>query len=335
RKLTERSLYFAILVIMVAFIASILFTRRLTSALRNLYFATQKIAGGNFDVDVAIRTNDEVGSLSRSFNHMGQEIKRLMLETAEKARMEKELETAYLVQENFFPPDEMSFGNIKISAYFKPATECGGDFWNAFETDGRLIIMIGDATGHGVPAALVTAAIHSCTTVLGHIRDEVSNFRLSPSDIMKYLNASVYRAAKGKIKMTFFICEIELSSGEVRYVNASHEMPIIFHEGMESLDVLSAEPDECLGKSLDVSYREHTYLLEPGKKILFYTDGLVECRNNEGNEFSERRLRKLISEACSSTISEIRSMFLRRMEEFFKGFHNEDDITFVIASRQQ
>jgi sigma-B regulation protein RsbU (phosphoserine phosphatase) len=333
-KLIEKSLYFALLVIAVAFIASILFTSRLTAALRHLYAATVKIAAGDFNVNVGIRTNDEVGALSASFNHMGQEIGRLMLETAQKARMEKELETAYLVQENFFPPAQFSFDDLLIASYFKPATECGGDFWGTLALDKKLVVLIGDATGHGVPAALITAATHSCMTLLGYLQKSVQGLTLTPADIMGYLNASVYHAGKSKIKMTFLVAEIDLVSGAMRYVNASHEMPLVFGgQNDEEVDPLCGDPDPCLGQALDVTYQEHTYQLHPGQKIIFYTDGVTECRNGAGEEFGEKRLVRLIKGAGAEDAAKVKEALLLQIEKFLGDSHHEDDMTFVIVSK--
>src|SRR5690606_2334028 len=93
-RLIEKSILFAVLILLISFVISIPFTRRLTAALRQLYLGTTKVSEGEFDVSVPVRSNDEIGSLSTSFNKMTDEITRLIRETIDKARMEKEIETA-------------------------------------------------------------------------------------------------------------------------------------------------------------------------------------------------------------------------------------------------
>lgn len=337
RRLVERSALFAILVFSVSFLISIVFSRRLTAALHRLYLGTLRIAKGDFDVEVAVKSGDEVGALSKSFNQMGKEIRRLLVETADKARMEKELETAQLVQDNFFPKGDLSVGNVEVSAYFKPASECGGDWWGSIQQDDRLILLIGDATGHGVPAALITAAAHSCATTLRRLAERLHNLPLTPGFIMDSLNAAIFHAGQGRVKMTFFVAVIDTKTGVVEYSNASHELPIICRAGKDDeveLDSFDAKPDPCLGESLETVYREYRGSLGPDEAMVLYTDGLLECRNTEDEEFGERRMTRHLTKIATNRAAEIKGRLVTAATEFYKKPVQEDDITLVVVKRQ-
>jgi sigma-B regulation protein RsbU (phosphoserine phosphatase) len=340
-RLKEKSLYVALLIVVVSFMVSLLFTKRLTATLQRLFEATTQISGGNFGINVKVFNNDEVGMLTRSFNFMASRIVELLKETADKARMEKELETAHLVQENFFPIKQLNLENTEIATYFKSASECGGDWWgHIIKNDGKLTILIGDATGHGVPAALITAAAHSCCTTIQQMVNTVAA-DFSPARILATLNNTIYAAGRGQVKMTFFVAELDTKTGELRYANASHEMPIISRlpEGAEAIDEVRAKDDidtlsdangPILGEKPDSTYKEYKYQLRQGDVFLWYTDGLTECRNPDGEEFGESRLLRSFVKAAHQHPSEIKDKIIESAHKFYGDRPIDDDITLLV-----
>jgi phosphoserine phosphatase RsbU/P len=259
--------------------------------------------------------------------------------------MEKELETAQLVQDNFFPMNYMVIGDIEVAAYFKPASECGGDWWGSIELGNELVILIGDATGHGVPAALITAAAHSCTTTLAWLAQKQKNIVLSPTSIMENLNAAVYFAGRGKVKMTFFVAMINLSTGAVRYANAAHDMPLVYHEppgpagenrqSNDQFEALLGKPDFCLGQDIGNKFREHVFSLDAGDSLLFFTDGLLECKNPDQEEYGERRLLRCLRAGSCQSATEMRDQLLQNALDFYAGAPQDDDITVVVVKRNR
>ncbi len=102
----------------------------------------------------------------KNFNIMAAEVSRLLDQTAEKARMESELQTAKTVQETLFPETRAKIGPLAIAGYYEPASECGGDWWHYCQIGNKIFLWIGDATGHGAPAALITSAAKSASTII-------------------------------------------------------------------------------------------------------------------------------------------------------------------------
>jgi sigma-B regulation protein RsbU (phosphoserine phosphatase) len=231
-------------------------------------------------------------------------------------------------------------GDLEVSAYFKPASECGGDWWGSIEQDHRLILLIGDATGHGVPAALITAAAHSCATTLKRLAETLANLPLTPSFIMDSLNAAIFHAGRGRVKMTFFVAVIDTATGQVQFANASHELPLICRdpgEGVdatkEHLDTFDARPDPCLGESLDTVYHEHTAEIGPGDTFVLYTDGIIECQNAAKEEYGERRLSRSLLKAASDAAAGIKERLVTQALAFYEKPVQEDDITVVVVKR--
>jgi sigma-B regulation protein RsbU (phosphoserine phosphatase) len=228
--LTQKSLWFGLFVLSLAIMFGILYSRSLTKHLEKLFGATEKIAEGDFSTQVKVSGSDEVGALSDSFNYMSQEIVRYIDEMKEKARLENEMAVAQLVQNAFFPDDNLQFPHMKIAAYYTPASECGGDWWGHINMGDRSLIFIVDATGHGVPAALLTATANCCVNNLKTLAKSNPQVLGSPASILSFMNKAVHDVG-GQILMTAFVGLFEHSTNTLRYSNASHNPPFHFKEG--------------------------------------------------------------------------------------------------------
>jgi len=343
QRLIEKSILFAILILAISFVVNLIFSKRLTSSITSLYAATQEIMRGNFAINVAIKSNDEVGALGESFNKMTGEISRLLEETADKARMEKELETAHIVQDNFFPIDQLELSDYELAAFFRPASECGGDWWGQFRIRDKLVILIGDATGHGVPAALITAAAQSCCTTLESLNEEFPDIKLTSSLILEKLNTSIYRASKGTVKMTFFAALLDLKSGDISYSNASHDMPMICHidpdnpdanRSKKDIEICKGKTGLILGQELGSTYQEHQTKLMPGEVLALFTDGILECKNEEEQMFGKGRFLRNYSKIANENAIEIRDHLVKTAMDFFGEKERDDDLTLVIVKRK-
>ncbi|HRK03169.1 MAG TPA: SpoIIE family protein phosphatase, partial [Oligoflexia bacterium] len=219
--LVQRSFALGVSILLVSIGLAMLFVKGLTRRIRELWNATRQVSEGDFSVRVQTESNtaDEINSLGQSFNTMADKIHELMAQTAEKARMEKELETAQVVQSRFFPVQHFEHMNLTLAGRVVPASECGGDWWFYAPIGNRLLVVIGDVTGHGVSSALVTAAVHGGFTMLiqKFMRDQA---KVSIKEVIETLNAVVFAAAKQEATMTFVASLVDLDSGEMEFVNA-------------------------------------------------------------------------------------------------------------------
>jgi len=197
RYLIRKSIFFGMMLVGIAIFLGVLFSISITNPIKALLKGTQEIAKGNFTEKTVVNTNDELGVLSDSFNLMSDEIVRLMEQTAEKARMEKELETAQTVQNTLFPESKTTIGNVQITGHYHPASECGGDWWFYSPMGERVFYWIGDATGHGVSAALVTSAARAAASIIENFPD------IAPGKALGLLNNAICDTSKGKMLMTF------------------------------------------------------------------------------------------------------------------------------------
>ncbi|MBK9294094.1 MAG: SpoIIE family protein phosphatase [Oligoflexia bacterium] len=323
---------FFLIIISLAIIISVFSSKKLTKSLEELSDATQKVAEGNFDVKLSVKSKDEVGVLAKNFNFMTTEVLRLMKENVHKARMEKELETAKIVQSTLFPKNEAEFKSTKISGYFEPASECGGDWWYYFELNNKLYLIIADATGHGAPAALITSAARSAVSLLEQMPE------LSTVQIGQLLNKAIFETSQGKINMTTAIVCIDQNTGEVTYTNASHEKPLkIKYTGKEikrtELGALLEGESPRLGESRESIFVESKDKLENGDILFFYTDGLTDIPNPRGQKLGERAVLNSFAKAVSKTdnTTEIINILKDDVKSFNEGSALEDDVTFFVC----
>lgn len=305
RLLAVKSTLFLILLIGFASIVSVVAAHQLTGSLKRLFEATRKVAAGNFDIKVSVESEDEVGGLTRGFNHMTQEIKRLLISTAEKSRMESELLTAKTVQATLFPNPKFSSNAISIEGYYEPASECGGDWWYYTRIDSITYLLIGDATGHGVPAALVTSAARSAARIFEELPAQ------SIDHLMSLLNKAINGTSGGQVNMTFFLASFDETTGILQYSNASHDPPFLIRskagEELQKGDIipLMSAPGKRLGESPDSVYSVAQEKLNPGDKLVFYTDGVTELRNPAGELWGERRFIRTILKTLNSDDSSL------------------------------
>lgn len=326
-----RSILFALLLISLSIFISLIASGRLTAAISDLFEATKKIADGNFNIRVSVNANDEVGALAASFNSMAEQISVLMSETAEKSRMENELKTAKTVQETLFPDSEAQLGVIKVVGYYEPASECGGDWWHYSETKDRIYFWIGDATGHGASAALLTSAAKSAATL-------IESLNVDPEQAMYLMNQSIYEVSKGKIMMTFFIGCFDKYTKVLKYVNASHEPPLLVRKATSapSKDDLVPLQDSIgprLGQERGTVYKQAQIDLNLGDRIIFYTDGLYDIRNPDKKQMGERKFIRTFLQFNQNyaPIGQIMSNLIKETRDYRQATPLDDDVTFFMC----
>lgn len=335
--LVDKSLTYGLFILSISIIIGIFFSRRLTAHLRQLFSVTQKIAQGDFTAKVSIRDNDEIGVLSDSFNYMTSEILRYMEEMKEKARLENEIKVAQLVQTSFFPNKEIHQNGLYISAYYKTASECGGDWWGSFQIEGKLVIIIADATGHGVPAALLTATAYTCSSNIQNIAKTNPELVSSPSQILSFMNNAVWSIG-GEIMLTCFVAMYDELTGELVYSNASHNQPYLYRKSenepsKNDIEPLISENGPRLGHKESPVYKEEKITIGDEDTLLLFTDGLIEGENVEGKQLGTRRFIKSFLSKIKDTPTIINQTILRDAHQFYEGVPVNDDVTLVCVKK--
>jgi serine phosphatase RsbU (regulator of sigma subunit)/predicted ester cyclase len=250
---------------------------------------------------------------------------RLQRERIERARIEQELQVARSIQQASLPKEVPELEGWEISPYYQPAREVGGDFYDFhLLSDGRLGLVTGDATGKGVPAALVMS------TTCGMLQLAAQALgSSSPGGVLERVNETLLARIPSNMFVTCFYAILDPKSGTLSYANAGHDLPYLWHGG--DCEELRAR-GMPLGLMPGMSYEEKETILQAGEVALFYSDGLVEAHDPRGEMFGFPRLRALIAEH-----GEERSLGDFLMEELYsfveEGWEQEDDITLLTLRR--
>lgn len=300
--LTERLLLVGILAIAMATFLAVFFAKSVTRPLARVYEATKQVSGGNFKINLPVNAKDELGALSFAFNAMSGKIAELIKKMVDQVRVEQELALASTVQSNLMPLPNYSDKEIRIRGYYKSASECGGDWWSFFRVGNKMAIIVADATGHGIPSALLTASIRGCFSAIHRLlltRPDV--FELSPKDIIPLANAAVYDSGRSGINMTFLMGIIDFNTRKLTFANAAHCAPWMIRrktgEMAQARMLISAGPR--LGEGPEMEPLTPVVVdLEPNDLILFYSDGILEGKNAAGVQYGKKRARKILETQC-------------------------------------
>ena len=303
---------------------------RISKPVKALAYRANQIARGDLDTRVEVTSSDEIGVLGESFNFMADQLVVLLRQTAEKATMEKELEVARTIQETLVPQeDTVDRGHIKLAGYFQPASQCGGDWWTWHElNDGRILVVIGDVTGHGVPSAMITAAAKAaCDTVRA-----MTNDRITVTLLLEIMNRAIFESAKRKFVMTCFASIIDPKTKKISFGNAGHNFPYLYRvvNGRGEFGCLMTRGNR-LGDMMESKYVEQTMDLMANDVLVWYTDGIVECENDRGEEYGEKRFRASIRRAAAEDPGQLRDTVVKASMQFFGETPRKDDITMVVA----
>lgn len=321
------------LIVLLGVVLTVLQSLRISRPIRELTDSVERIAHGEFGERAVVDSDDEIGVLARNFNYMAERIGVLLVETKEKATYEKELEVARVIQESLLPPSRLfERSGFEFMGFFKPASICGGDWWSYSEiADGKLLVLIGDVTGHGVSSAMITAAAKSCCDTLRHVTEG----ELTVTFLLEELNKTIYEAANRKFVMTFFATIIDPRARTITFSNAGHNFPLLFRarplEGEPAIVPLVTRGNR-LGDVMESRFLERTVPYAPGDVLVWYTDGLTEGVDANGEEYGEKRFRRSIRAALDQPADAILQRIIRDAERWFEDFNRpEDDITLVVG----
>jgi serine phosphatase RsbU (regulator of sigma subunit) len=245
-------------------------------------------------------------------------------EAQKRERIEQDLRVARQIQLQLLPETMPELDGWRIATYYGPATEVGGDFYDFIELeDGRLGLVVGDATGHGMPAALVMATTRSVLRAVVRSSE-------SPGEVLARVNEALVADVPPSTFVTCFYGVLDPENGHFRYANAGHNLPCRRHDGQSEELRARGVP---LGLMAGTAYEEKEATLQSSDCTLFYSDGLVEAHNPRREMFGFPRLRRLVAEHDAEKGSLVDFL----MEELYsfvgEGWEQEDDITLLTLRR--
>jgi serine phosphatase RsbU (regulator of sigma subunit) len=326
-------LFWLIIIVPVGAVFGVLTTRRLVRRLHRLVKATARFAEGDYTQRVPVSRQDEIGQLERQFNTMAEQlVESIARQQAlteqharleERTRIEQELRTAQYIQRALLPKEVPALPGWQLVPVYRPAREVGGDFYDFLSIgEGRLGIVIGDATDKGVSAALLMAT--TCTMLRTATQGMVS-----PGEVLARVNELLAATLPTGVFVTCFYAMLDLGSGRLRYANAGHDLPYLRHEGNVTELYATGMP---LGLMTGSQYEEKEATLAEGDSVLLYSDGLVEAHNAQREMFGFPYLRTLLQEDLAG--EGLIDLLLSKLAAFTgPDWEQEDDVTLVTVGR--
>jgi serine phosphatase RsbU (regulator of sigma subunit) len=246
-------------------------------------------------------------------------------EIRERERVEQEMGVARRIQQASLPEEVPTLEGWQITPYYQPAREVGGDFYDFhLLSEGRLGVVVGDATGKGVPAALVMSTTCGMLQLAARALDYPS-----PGEVLEQVNETLLARIPSNMFVTCFYAILKPNSGSLTYANAGHDLPYLWHGG--DCEELRAR-GMPLGLMPKMGYEEKETVLDAGEAALFYSDGLVEAHNPKGEMFGFPRLQALVSEHGEE--ESLEEALLEELYSFVgEGWEQEDDITLLTLRR--
>tara|TARA_Y100000780_G_scaffold232596_1_gene268947 strand:+ start:77698 stop:79404 length:1707 start_codon:yes stop_codon:yes gene_type:complete len=329
----ETGVQITLITIGVFIVISLFWVNKIVNPLKTLTAITEKISKGDFTNKVSIKTKDEFKTLGDSFNYMQDQLATYIEGEKEKVRLEKEMQVTKVIQDSFFQDNEYVGKELQVSGFYKAASECGGDWWGVTNISGKDFILIGDATGHGAPAAMITAVVYSCIKTIKNTVGK--NESLTPADVLTHLNHAINNDSHN-YNMTFFVCSWESDSRTLEFANASHNPPFLLHlnSGKTRQDIrpLSGDIGKRLGEAADSTYKNEKVAVKEGKHILFgYTDGITELENVDGKQYGDGRLIRTFLKLVKEDVDQFGEKLAKNLDDYQGEMELLDDVTFFKA----
>ena len=244
-------------------------------------------------------------------------------EARTRQRFEQELEVARLIQQNFLPRELPELTGWQVSAYYRPAREVGGDFYDVIPLpEGQVGFVVGDVTDKGVPAALVMAATRSV------LRASAQRL-VDPGEVLERVNEHLCPDMPDKMFVTCLYGVLEPATGRLRFANAGHDLPYVkTADGVVELRARGMP----LGLMTGMAYEEKEYVLAPGDSVLLHSDGVVEAHAPDGDMYGFPRLMDAVDRHPGG--GELIDRVLAELDRFTgPGAEQEDDVTMVTLQR--
>jgi serine phosphatase RsbU (regulator of sigma subunit) len=320
-----------------ALMMGMLLARSITGSVHELTIGTERVRQGDFKRKIKVQARDQLGELALSFNAMTESIEGLMVEAAEKKRLEEEMRLAREIQRSLLPQGPVEVEGLEISAICRPALAVGGDYYDFFPLDdGRLGVLIADVSGKGTSAALYMAELKGLLLSLSQVHG-------SPRDLLIDANRIISKHLSARSFITATYAIVDMAAGTMTYARAGHT-PLIYRPNPDGRlpKCQTLTPDGLVlglridsGEMFESLLVEASLALRKGDLLLFFTDGISEAMNHESECFGEERLTALVEEHGHLTPAELRERIIREVDAFAVPGQQHDDLTMIIVSVQE
>ncbi len=318
-------------------ISGFLIYRAVLIPVKKLVTGADQVANADLTVQVEQgNKDDELDQLIYTFNLMVASLdeKTHKLEStiseleAYNEIIQSELDMAQDIQQGILP-DISASERITVGVFYAPLEKVSGDYYDMFALpDGSLGILMADVSGHGIPAALITIMAKTHFTSLSSTITE-------PGELLNRINDEMYNSITTDDYMTAFYCTLSPDLN-IKYANASHQKGLVYRRSSGEIEELAA-PGFALGAVDEppIPYMTLEHQLEPGDRLILYSDGIIEANNAELDMFGKERFRQHIIDHADKPVQEVVDIMIADMDDFAAGHPRNDDVTVLIIEVQE
>ncbi len=312
-------LLFAIsIVIIIFFIRSM--TTKMTSSIQKISAAAEDLANGTFGPSLPVKTQDEIGELTKNFNTMTEQLKQGM-------ELQKSIEIAREVQQNFLPSTKYTNDGIDIYGFCRYCQETGGDFFDLIhyeKSSEKIGAIVGDVVGHGLGAALLMVSVRA---MIRARNDQPGNL----ADIITDVNAVLCKdTAATSNFVTLFYLVVNTENKTLEWVRAGHDPALVLYPEREESVELNGK-GVAIGVEGSLTYESNTLEILPEHQLVVIgSDGAWEAENNKGQRFGKNRIKTILAENSNETPEKIIQLINEELDIFLDDIPPQDDITFIV-----
>ena len=316
------SAFMQVLIFAVLFLILYLLIKKII--INNLHVINAKLAqisGGNLDVTVDVRANEEFASLSDDINATVSILKRYIAEAA--ARIDRELEYAKQIQLSALPTNFPTGEKFDVYAQMIAAKEVGGDFYDFYKiNDTTVAILAADVSGKGIPAAMF---MMTAKTIL----KDLAESGMPVNEIFTKANEKLCENNESGMFVTAWMAIVDITTGNMQFANAGHNPPLLKRED-GTFAYLKTRAGFVLAGMEGVRYRAGELTLGSGDRLFLYTDGVTEATNVENKLYGEDRLLDFINQNATVEAKELLPALKKNIDEFVGDAPQFDDITMLM-----
>lgn len=329
RETRNNMVVIALFGIVIALFIGGLIAGKITSPIKTLTEGAVKIGTGDLTTRIAVKSKSEIGQLANTFNKMAEDLEISTQQMVEKEKMGRELELAGEIQKELLPTELPQIQNLDIAASLVSATEVGGDCYDfLLLPDGNLIFYIGDVTGHGVPAGLVSAINNALVPAF------MEQYQTT-QELIVHLNKLLKEKTRPNVFMTMVMAHWHVTENKLGFTQAGHD-PIFHFKTSDKTITEGSTGGMALGMIDDLSNIVTTDYIEMdvGDVGVLYTDGIPEAWKTDTENYGMDRFREsVIKNSQLASAQEVHDGIIKDVREFMGDYPQADDITLIVVKR--
>lgn len=312
RSMKFRILLFGGMILGFASLLGLILARKFLDPVRELASGMEAVNIQKFSYRIPPQDSDELGALTVQFNRMLEQL--------------EEVSLAKRVQDGLLPKGSLEHGEYRIFGYSVPASDLGGDYFDYIvRPDNRLLVLQGDVTGHGIPAALIMAMVKGI----------VNHFAFSPSppeDLLQALNGVIHRTANAPLFMTLGLLEIDVATNRATFFNFGNPLPLLLKKNREITPIEGK--GKLMGFRSKLQVTPTSFEILPGERLVFYSDGLLETLEGKPGTAYSRFLEYIRVFGAMHLEEFCREVITRHPGFGARGAGQADDFTVLAVERR-